>query len=572
MLRRCAFLCLLFFTLVAAPLKRVEFEGNKELKSDFLYSSLNLFIKKAWYDFGGNETLKVKNKAIESIKNSLINLYKNEGFFDVAVDVNRTQDRVIFHIFEGKPVIVKSIKVDSDFDIKKFIPFKVGDRFVASKFISSREEIKKALYKEGYCNYDLKTKAYVSKRSYSADLLYRVKKNLQCKFGKITVNNPKDIPKRVILSRLFYEEGDPYLPQKIELTYKNLIALEAFDEIDIKQNSFGDKINTEIDTSDIKDKISSNVGIGYETKYGVKSVFHWEERNFRGGARKLSFDIKYSKNESFIKNSFFNPALFYFPFLNGYVDLKNDFVYSKTIYSDFKERKLANNLHFQKMYKRYFLDFGIDFQDIKITKDSDICSINDGYFFMVSPYIRAILDERDSKIDPKNGIYLSGYFESGATYLGSSSSYSKLLVEGRVIKTVNDFTIALRSKLGLIDEFSKDLPESKLFFAGGSFSNRAYGYNKLGASDASCDGVGGKTLIDNSLEIDHPIYKKLSFAIFWDSTMLSVKERYFGEDFVNAYGFGFRYKTIIGPIKFDIGFNSKDSSIYALHFQIGQSF
>ncbi len=570
---RCFFVFALFCSvLFSSSLKKLEFEGNKELSSSFLYSNLNLVIDKAWYDFDKESDIKIKTSIIKPIKNSLINLYKSQGFYDVQVVAKNSKNKIIFDIFEGRAVVVKSVSMKSDFDIKRFIKLKVGDRFVTGKFISSREDIKSALHQKGYCNYDLTTKAYVDKSRYIANLVYKAKKNRQCKFGKITIETSKDIPKKVVLSRIFYRQDDPYLPKRVDESYNNLLSLGAFNDINIRQSNFGDKINTNIKVSPIRSKISKNIGIGYETQYGIKSVLHWEERNFKGGARKLAFDLKYSKNERFVKNTFFNPAFVKISFLGGYVDLKNEFVYSDTTYSDFKEKKVADKVHLQKDLEKYFIDFGIDVQNIDITKDMDNCAINSGNFFLVSPYIQAILDERDSKIDPKNGIYLSSYFESGLTYLGSSSSYSKLILEGRAIKTIENFTIAFKSKLGLINEFSKELPESKLFFAGGSFSNRAYGYDKLGAMDAKCDGVGGKTLLDNSLEIDHPIVGKLSFGIFWDFTMISVNEMDFDPGFVNAYGFGLRYKTLIGPLKFDIGFNSKDRSIYAIHFQIGQSF
>jgi len=314
------------------------------------------------------------------------------------------------------------------------------------------------------------------------------------------------------------------------------------------------------------------LGVGYETQYGFKTLLHWEKKNFLGGAKKIAFDLKYSKDDKYLKNTFFYPALFKMKFWNKYFDFKNEFAYGDTIYDNFKEKKLLDIIHFQKDLHNYSIDFGIDLENIKITKNINYYLIKDGTFNLVSPFVKLIMDKRDSKTDPRRGYYLSSYLESGLTNLGSSSSYLKMLAEGRAIKTIDRFTIAFKTKLGMIEEFTKDLPESKLFFAGGSFSNRAYGYNKLGATNAQYDGLGGKTMIDSSLEISHPIVGKVSFALFIDSTMLSIKKADFSSDFVNSYGFGIRYKTIIGPIKLDFGINSKDSSIYAVHFQIGQSF
>ena len=551
---------------------KVYFKGNKALSSDYLYENLNLIIEKSWFEFYKDNTPKIDSVIVKPLEESLIKLYKSEGFFKVKVDKKLQKNSIVFIIKENKPIKIRDINVSSDYNISNFLKFKKNDRFIVKKFINIREKIKTFLKKEGYCNYELKTKAYVDLKKYYVDLVYKLKKNKKCKFGNITINSPKDIKDKVILSRLYYKKGDDYSSKKILKSYENILGLGTFDSINISENTQGNKIDTDIKVKKKEILIRREIGIGYETKYGARTFFHWEQKNFHGGARKLAFDLKYSKNEQYIKNTFFNPAFIKLPILNEYFDLKNEFSYSKTIYDRFKENKYSDIIHFQKDMGLYSLDVGVDFENIDIKKKGDFCFINDGNFVLLSPFIKAIIDNRDSKIDPKNGIYLSAYWENGLTYLASSTSYSKLFLEGRAIKTIKDFTIAVKGKVGLIKELEKNLPESKLFFAGGSFSNRAYGYNRLGAYDGGCDDVGGKTIVDNSLEISHPITDKISFALFWDATMLSIKEEYFDLDFIHSYGVGVRYNTIIGPVKLDYGVNAKDSSIYAIHFQIGQSY
>ena len=552
--------------------KKVYFKGNKQLSSDYLYKNLNLVIEKSWFEFYKDGTPKIDIKIIKPMEESLIRLYKSEGFFKVNVTKKIDKNKIIFFIKENNPIKIRDLNISSDLDISNFIKFKKGDRFIVRKFISIRENLKRYLQKQGFCNNDLSTKAYVDLKNYYVDLVYKLKKNKKCRFGKIHIYSPKDIAKKVIRSRLFFKEGDFYSSKKILKSYENILGLDTFDTISIKESTNGNHIQTDINVSKKKILIRREIGIGYETKYGARTFIHWEQRNFKGEARKLSFDLKYSKNEQYIKNTFFNPAFVEIPLLQKYFDLKNEFSYSKTKYDRFDEDKYSDTIHFQQDMGEYSLDLGIDFENIFIKKSGDYCSINDGHFILLSPFVKAILDKRDSKIDPKNGIYLSAYWENGLTYLASSTSYSKLFLEGRAIKTIDDFTIAAKGKIGLIKEFEKTLPESKLFFAGGNFSNRAYGYNKLGAYDGGCDDLGGKTIIDNSLEISHPLTDKFSLAVFWDATMLSVREVYFNLDFIHSYGFGIRYKTLIGPVKLDYGVNAKDSSIYAIHFQIGQSF
>ena len=573
-MRSLLILVFLSLSLVAKePLKKVIFVGNHKLTQKFLEENLNIVVEKSWYEFYKDATPKINKNIIKPLTNSLITLYKSQGFYKVRVDVVQSDTNITFNIQENNPLLVSDINSSLANEYKKLQTFKIGDRFIVDKFLNIRKSLRKKLSNDGYCNADLRTKAYIDLKKYSCKLLYKVVKNKKCKFGKTTIQTSKDIPQKVILSRLYFRRGDDYSSKKILKSYETILGLDVFDIINIKQKNHGDRIDINIKTNKKQTMIKRLVGVGYETKYGPKIMFGWEQRNFKGGARKLSFKTKYSKKEQYFKNTFFFPAFIKEPIWGRYIDFKNDFIISKTSYEKFDEKKISDRLHFLKDIEFISMDAGVSFEKIKIyKKDKSACNIKDGFYTLLSPYIKAIIDSRDSKIDAKNGIYLSGYFESGLTYLASSTSYSKLILEGRAIKTLAGFTIAGKAKTGFIKEFQKSLPESKLFFAGGAFSNRAYGYNVLGAFDSGCSDMGAKTLVDNSLEISHHLWKKLSWALFWDATMLSIKEQDFSLDFIHSYGFGLRYNTAIGPVKLDYGVNSKDISIYTIHFQIGQSF
>jgi len=564
-------------SLYAKPSKKeVEFLGNKTLSTKFLEENLNIVVEKSWYEFYKDSNPKIDQVIIKPLISNLINLYKSEGFYKVEVDTISKEDKIIFNIKENSPLRVTTLENSLDNEYKRIVTFKKGDRFIIDKFVSIRRKLRKKLSNDGYCNAKLTTKAYIDLKKYTCKLVYKLQKNKKCKFGKIEVKTQEDIPKKVIISRLYYKEGDEYSSKKLLKSYETILGLDSFDTINIKQKKVdGDKIDTTIITTKRERLIKRKIGVGYETKYGPRVIFGWEKRNFKGGAKKLSFEAKYSKNEQYFKNTFFYPAFIKEPFWGRYIDLKNEFSISKTVYERFDEKKVLDRVHFLKDIEFISMDGGIGYERIKIFKtDSFGHRISDGDFTLLYPFIKAIIDKRDSKIDPKNGIYLSAYFESGLTYLASSTSYSKMMFEGRAIKTILGFTIAGKVKVGLIKEFKNDLPESKLFFAGGAYSNRAYGYNRLGAFDSNSlnEEVGAKTLVDNSLEISHHLWKKISWALFWDATMLSSMEANFNLDFIHSYGFGFRYKTPIGPVKIDYGINAKDSSIRAIHFQIGQSF
>ncbi len=559
-------------SLQSSDMKYLKFKTDGVFDDKRLYDEMDIE-RVSWYQFWRDQTPKINIKIINSIEDSLISFYKSQGYYHVRVEANETNETIFFDIKANNPIIIESIKSNLEPKYRKLIKLEKNKKFKAFDFINSKKDIKHKLLEDGFCNYKLKAKARIDIEKDISFITFFLKKNKKCKIGEITIHAPQNIHKKVITSRLNFQTGDDYSSKRVNDSYSTLSGLGAFDRVQIETNKNKNNMNIDINLLKKIKRVRQEIGIGYETDLGMKSVFRWEQRNYKGDAKKLSFDLKYSKKEKFVKNSFFWPAISALPYYpNHYIDLNNEFIYSKVDLNSFDEKKYANYLHFMKDYFLYSIDLGIGLEHITIEKRGDICNIIDGKFFLFFPFAKFIIDTRDSKLNPKNGIYLSNSFEMGIKSFANSSTYSKFITEARVIQTLGELTIAAKGKLGLIQEFENRLPESKLFLGGGAFSNRAYGYKKIGAYDAACDEVGGRTMIATTIEASHPIYKKLEGAIFYDTTLISKDSFYFNTDFRHSVGFGFRYITPIGPVKIDFGLDIENYSQNAIHFQIGQSF
>jgi len=299
----------------------------------------------------------------------------------------------------------------------------------------------------------------------------------------------------------------------------------------------------------------------------------WEKRNFLGNAKKLTIKTELSKDKQSVGGYLFAPA--YFKISDYYLDLYLSAGYEREKTDAYRQKRTFLDAHVDgDINKNWNIQAGLGIENLRIDLHENLPYVIGGTFNLVYPYVKITYDGRDSKLDPKNGYYASWYSEYGLAANKGGIQYLKYLAELRAIKSFGDLTLSVVGKVGAIHEISGKLPASKLFYAGGAFYNRAYGKKELGiiTSSTTYRKLGGKSLLNLQLEANYKLYKKLYGAIFFDSTMISEKEYTFKGNRIDTVGFGFRYKTPIGPVKMDVGFNIHNRKDYAISIMLGQSF
>jgi outer membrane translocation and assembly module TamA len=147
--------------------------------------------------------------------------------------------------------------------------------------------------------------------------------------------------------------------------------------------------------------------------------------------------------------------------------------------------------------------------------------------------------------------------EYGLPFDEEASNYYKFIIEGRYIKTIERLTLATVGKVGVLDDSAGALPASKFFYAGGPYSNRAYGDKEIGMTNSptSDESLGGRSWLNFSAEADYPVWGNLYGAMFYDATMISSKSYDFSASWVQSAGVGARYETPMGPLKIDFAMN-----------------
>jgi len=579
------FLILSLFTFLLAedvvhPMHAIHFKGHTYFDTSTLEENLGVE-NKSFFEFWKDDNPLIHSKLIHTLEQSLLNFYRSEGFYDANFTLKETNSSISVAITENEPIRVRDINISSDFDIKELVILKKGSIFRVETFTSIKSSIIKELLKEGYCSYALDAKAYVDLDKHVVDFQYNLSKGGVCTFGKLTTSGLTTIGDNVILSRVRAVEGERFSTELIQETSNNLYALTAFDSVLISvDKKIYNVVPVDIQFKEMEKPYHTEVGLGYDTYVGPRVHANFIKNNFNGQAQKLKVQAAWSELEQLARVDFFKPALL--NLFNYNMDFGSSVGYSNLEYDGFKEE-----MSFARSYLEYYngkikLRGGLALENIKIDALDNLGdgeeleqAVNEGVFVLTYGYVDFVYDARDSKLNPKYGYYLAAYGEAGFSNESDTSAYHKTQYEARLIYTFSNLTLATVGKIGVVEAAASDgLPESKYFFAGGSFSNRAYGYRELGVILSPTEDTinGASSMANLSLEANYPISGDLYGAVFSDNTMLTDKSYDFTGDIITSAGLGVRYMTPIGPFKLDVGFNVHDPSQYGISFQIGQSF
>lgn len=553
--------------------KTVEIIGNQNIELESIEDALDVSRASA-FAFWKDKTPKINSRLIKTLPETLKSFYESEGFYDASFMIGENNTSIRILIDEKEPIKTTSIGTTSDFDISNFIYNKENSVFRSKDFIQSKQEIVNKLLNDGYCSYDLDAKAYIDLEKHRADLVYGLKRGDICTFGETTIKGAEEIDNSVILSRVEALNGQKFNTQRVKDTYQRIEDLEAFDTVLVNADrKIYNVVPIDITLKMIENPYYFSGGIGYDSFAGMKLEAQLVKRNFFGNAQKLTLTGKYSMKDKVLSADFFRPALFYYK--GYYLDFGLNAGYSDTEYEGFGEEKEYLKGFALYQFDRLFIKGGIGLENINIydlgTIDPDITY---GTYVLNYPFVQIVYDARDDRLNPKNGYYFSGYAEYGLPYNTDASDYTKFELEARGIYTYKNITFSTVGKVGTIEEISGLVPESKLFFGGGMFSNRAYGYNELGTTTSSTEFLtsGALSMANLSCEVNFPIKDDIYGAIFTDNTMLSKSSYDFNGEIISSAGVGVRYITPVGPLKIDIGSNIRDVSQFSIQFQLGQSF
>jgi outer membrane translocation and assembly module TamA len=192
------------------------------------------------------------------------------------------------------------------------------------------------------------------------------------------------------------------------------------------------------------------------------------------------------------------------------------------------------------------------------------------------------VDLRDEPRSPRRGAYFGLNVQHAGYFLPSDWNYVRVLPDARgYVPLPLGMVLAMHARMGLMEITASDIdvpnapdnkPQQQLIEGyrqrlhdvgplrqrlrgGGSISVRGYDPNELGdvvQVDERLDS-GGLRLWEASLELRVPLTANFGVVLFADIGDVTREKRFRFSQLQTTLGFGLRYKTLVGPIRLDVG-------------------
>jgi len=417
-------------------------------------------------------------------------------------------------------------------------------------------------------------------RTQTVDVAIALEPGPHAVFGQVSVKGTETVDPAFVAYMTGLKPGEEYDPDAVARANKRLQRLEMFrSETIADQGELGPGGMLPIQVA-VQELPGHRYGLGadYSTIDGVGVNGYWLARNVFGHAEQfrldaaisnIAFPIDTSAFDYSIGGTFTKPGVF-----NPDTDLVASLTAARDDLPGYDQKSITGRTGLNYAYS--------DQLTLKGGVEGEIGNVDDAFgnrnFATAGVYSEATLDTRDSITDPTSGYYLDATAEPYYEFYFGNPQF-RATAEARGYYGFGDakrFVIAARLKAGAIVGPSLDeIPPDRLFFAGGGGSVRGYAYKSIGVSGPGGDLVGGRYLMEGSLEARWRINDSFGAVAFLDGGGVGADSLPGSDDIRFGAGVGVRYYTGFGPLRADIAFpldRRPGDPTYGLYLGLGQAF
>jgi outer membrane protein insertion porin family len=523
--------------------------------------------------------------------------------------------QVSLNIQEGPQTMVGKLTIEgnaaiSENEIRRtLIGAGEGQPYSDSTVINDQTEVMNAYSNRGFPNVKFEYAAQAEPGDPNKiDLTYKIAEGQQIFVDKVLISGLHFTRPFVVEREMKVRSGEPLSQRKMLDSQNRLYDLGIFNEVGMAvQNPDGEATHKDLNFQLTEAKrYTFNYGGGLEVQTGQpagitnpqgktgaspRASFDVTRQNFRGRNHTLTLKTRYGVLEKLALVGYTQPRWFDSEKLTldvtAFYEQTNDvrtFTAKRLEGSAEIKQNLnrATTLLYRLIYRRVSTD--------NLVIDPNLVPLFSQPVRVSMPDFSYIRDTRDNPIDSRKGSFSTFDLGVASGALGSQTNFTRTVVQNSTYYPFHRrrWVFARSTRIGVEEPFSdtKFAPLPERFFAGGSSSHRGFGINQAGPRDLTTGfPLGGEALFVNNLELRSPalplpfVGNNLSVVVFHDmgnvfstssdmvSSFLRVSQpkrdtclnpaaqtcnfNYFS----HAVGGGIRYRTPIGPVSFDLGYN-----------------
>ena len=492
-----------------------------------------------------------------------------------------------------------------------------GQPYSESLVAADREAILNFYFNAGFPSASFQWTATPSEAPNIMDMEYVLEEGEREYISNIFVDGLEFTRRGIVNRQLQFGNGSPLSQSALLDTQRRLYDLGIFTQVEMAiQNAQGQERQRNVLVyMEEAPRYTVRVGLGADVgRFGGNTEetqevegaieispnisFDATKINVGGRPHTLGFRSRFSSLQKRSALTYIAPRLFNNPWLNG--SARAFFDETRDVRT-FTARRWEGSMQFE-MKKGRSNTFWSRYAFRRITVDTDTLRISENQIPILS---RSVLvgfvdqnwarDTRDNPTNTQRGSFTNADAGVASSWFGSQADFTRFVFQNSTYHLLGGRVVLARSfQLGLQAPFgegrritvasdgsvsqeilTREIPIAERFFAGGGNSHRGFAVNQAGPRDPETGfALGGNALLMNNVELRFPVWgNNLGAVLFHDAGNIfaRIKDLTFRQSqretgnlryVSHALGFGLRYQTPVGPIRFDLGRHMNPPSFF----------
>jgi outer membrane protein insertion porin family len=502
------------------------------------------------------------------------------GYPDVRVEIVTLQRNessggvdVTLHVHEGPPHRVRAaielVRPEEELEpteIWPSFPFAAYSEYWLEDW---RQELRRRHYREGYAD----TRVEIQERrrvtlgptdepdQVFVDLEALTEPGTKLQLGEVRFTGQRKTREGYLSSRSRLQSGDPLDPLRVQEARYRLTQTGLFDSVRFRYVE--SELETDPPSRDVEFQLqeakSTQVSLlaGYGSYELLRGGIEWEQRNLFGVGHNSRLRVVQAVRATRAEYDYSVPGLFNTPadaFLGLYAKQRDE--------PEFRRRDIGGSIGLERPVQflrgrvgiRYIHEY-LDARGEDVIEEFGSVAVR-----AASVAVHAIRDRRDNSLSPERGHHLFTRAEVASESLGGQANYQLFEIGGSYHRPFRGGRfIHLGGIHGIVrpqGDRSVNLPFNKRFFPGGDNSIRGYRSTQASPRDELGNLVGAETYWMTNVELEQALTPAWSLVLFNDTVgVAATLNDYPSTEILTSLGLGIRWKTPVGPVRFEYGHN-----------------